>query len=70
MFGSKEIIKEIVVPTRHVTDYNIVEGSNIGVVPHEVARLLKLGWQPCAGIASGTKSGKSVWVQAMVQYGD
>jgi DNA segregation ATPase FtsK/SpoIIIE-like protein len=31
---------------------------------------LKLGWQPCAGIASGTKSGKSVWVQAMVQYGD
>ena len=37
MFGSKEIIKEIVVPTRHVTNYNIIEGSNIGVVNHEVA---------------------------------
>ena len=70
MFGSKDIVKELVVPTRYVTNYNIVEGSNIGVLNHEVTRLLKLGWQPCAGVASGTKSGKVVWVQAMVQYGN
>ena len=68
MFGIGEVVKKVVVPIRYVTNYNIIEGSNIGVVNHEFTRMLKLGWQPCAGIASGTKSGKVVWVQAIVQY--
>ena len=70
MFGIKKIVKEVVVTKRYITNYNIIEGSNIGVLNHEVTRLLKLGWEPCAGVASGTKSGKVVWVQAMVQYGN
>ena len=60
MFGVKDIIKEVVVPKRYVTNYNIIEGSNIGVVNREVIRILELEWLHCASTASGTKSEKIV----------
>ena len=47
-------------PTRHVTNYNLIEGSNIGVVNREVIRILELEWLHCASTASGTKSEKIV----------
>ena len=55
-------------PTRHVTNFNLIEGSNIGVVNREVIRILELEWLHCASTASGTKSEKIVQIQAMVHY--
>ena len=53
-------VEQVVMPTRHVTNYNLIEGSNIGVVNREVIRILELEWLHCASTASGTKSEKIV----------
>ena len=55
-------------PDNIVEKYKAVSGSEPLVLNHEVAKLIKEGWQPWGSVSTAHFDNRVMYVQAMVLY--